>query len=100
MSTALSIGVSMDIGIHNDGRHVVVCDKIPMLLVAGDLDTAKAHVDAALNLVAAYLLDRGGDDASAYLRRRDVDYSFVEAESARSNEDRTFKYGGGVLAHA
>lgn len=100
MTTSLSIGVPMDVIFADDDRYIVVCDKLPMLLVGKDPAAVRDQVDRALKLVANYLLTLSTDDASAYLRRRGVHHSFADTGPAVTSEERTFRYGGGVLAHA
>jgi hypothetical protein len=98
MTNSLSIGVPMDLTVTDSG-YVVLCEKIPMLLAGNDVSTAREHVARALTMVADYLLTQERDDAKAYLRRRGADFSFGDTNAA-TPEERTFRFGGGVLAHA
>lgn len=103
--SSLSFGVPMDVIVdHDNDSYVLVCHEIPMLLAGKGLDGLDSHVRRALDLVANYLLTLGDDAASAYLKRRGVQHTFIEKAAYETPlspaEPKVFHFGGGVLAHA
>lgn len=99
MTATLSISVPLELTVRSDGRAVVICDQIPMLLVGRDPEAAQAQVDIAMELVGRHLMGLGEVEAKNYLRRRGVEYSWANAPTGR-DEDQTLQYRGGTLVHA
>lgn len=83
-SVTLSLNVPLRFGADPNGSYIVTSDRLPMLLIGDDAESAMDEARCALHVAANYVLTHGVAATRAYFTRRGVDFTLIEDGGERS----------------